>query len=225
MLQVVRTLLVALVGVSLNAHAAQLEVVVKDTAGAAVADAVASLRPVGGAALPAATGAARMDQHGLRFVPRVLAVQTGTEVEFPNSDQVRHHVYSFSAAKTFELRLYKAKPASPVLFDKPGLVTLGCNIHDWMLGYVVVVDTPYFATSGSDGVALIDEVPAGDYELDVWQPRLATSPAPQTQPVHVQGGRLVSAVTLSLKAPEPEPEPPTELEQKFRRYQQKSDGA
>jgi plastocyanin len=224
MFTLVRTLLVVLAGVSLDARCAQLEVDVKDTAGAAVADAVASLRPHGSSAAHADAGAT-MDQRGLRFIPRVLAVQAGTTVDFPNSDQVRHHVYSFSAAKTFELRLYQARPAAPVVFDKPGLVTLGCNIHDWMLGYVLVVDTPYFATTGVDGTASIDDLPAGDYDLDVWQPRLATSPQPFTRPLHLDGGRSVQTVTLILDAPEPEPAPPSELEQKFRRYQQKSDGA
>ncbi len=75
-----------------------------------------------------------MDQRNLAFVPDVLVVQTGTAVDFPNSDQVRHQVYSFSDAKTFQLALYAGRAHAPVVFNRAGLVTLGCNIHDSMLG-------------------------------------------------------------------------------------------
>ena len=109
-----------------------------------------------------------MDQVDKQFKPRVLPVQTGTSVDFPNSDKILHHVYSFSAAKTFELPLYKDKPAAPVLFDEPGVVTLGCNVHDWMIGYVVVVDTPWFAKTGKDGKISIKDAPPGDYKAYIW---------------------------------------------------------
>ena len=89
-----------------------------------------------------------MDQRGSQFVPHVLPVQAGTSVTFPNSDQIRHQVYSFSASKRFELPLYAGTSASPIRFDQPGIVVLGCNIHDWMIGYVVVLDTPYFGKTG-----------------------------------------------------------------------------
>ena len=94
---------------------------------------------------------ATIDQHNLMFVPQILVIRTGTDVEFPNSDQVRHQVYSFSAAKKFQLSLYAGRQHAPVNFDKPGLVTLGCNIHDAMIGYIYVTDSPWYGRTGSDG--------------------------------------------------------------------------
>ena len=100
----------------------------------------------------------------------MLAVRTGTSVSFPNSDDIRHQVYSFSPAKRFELRLYQGTPSEPVLFDKPGLVVLGCNIHDWMLGYIYVTDDPWFAVSDEHGRAAIADLPAGRYAVTLWHP-------------------------------------------------------
>ena len=91
---------------------------------------------------------------------------------FPNKDNIRHHVYSFSPARPFELKLYSGRPANPVVFDHAGLVTLGCNIHDVMLGYVLVVDTPYHAVSQADGLAVLHDIPAGDWQLHAWLPGL-----------------------------------------------------
>ena len=86
-----------------------------------------------------------IDQRDKQFIPYVTALQVGTSVWFANTDKIRHHVYSFSPAKKFELPLYAGVPAEPVVFDQPGFVTLGCNIHDWMIAYVAVLTTPYFA--------------------------------------------------------------------------------
>lgn len=113
-----------------------------------------------------------IDQIDRQFEPHVTIVQTGTAVHFPNNDDIRHHVYSFSDPKRFELPLYTGASANPVEFDEPGIVTLGCNIHDWMLAYVVVVDTPFFAVSDTDGAADIPNLPAGDYIVELWHPRL-----------------------------------------------------
>lgn len=85
---------------------------------------------------------AEMDQIKKQFSPHILVVQKGTEVSFPNSDSIQHHVYSFSPAKTFQLQLYKDQSPEPLPFDQQGKVELGCNVHDWMLGYIYVVDTP-----------------------------------------------------------------------------------
>ena len=116
-----------------------------------------------------------MVQQKKQFVPAVLVATVGTEVQFPNLDAVRHHVYSFSPTKKFEIKLYKGKEAQPVLFDQPGVVLLGCNIHDNMVGWIVVVDTPYHAQTGVDGAVpgrvRLDNVPAGSYQLRVWHPR------------------------------------------------------
>jgi hypothetical protein len=106
-------------------------------------------------------------------VPQILPVQTHAVVRFPNSDSVSHHVYSFSAAKRFALYLNKGKPGKDVAFDAPGVVTLGCNLHDWMLGYIVVLDTPYFTQTDAAGQATLASLPPGRYRLAVWHPRIA----------------------------------------------------
>jgi hypothetical protein len=93
-------------------------------------------------------------------------------VSFPNRDDIRHQVYSFSPAKRFELRLYKGTPSEPVLFDKPGLVVLGCNIHDWMVGYIYVTDDPWFAVSDATGTLHLDALPAGRYQVTLWHPQM-----------------------------------------------------
>lgn len=110
---------------------------------------------------------ANIEQKGKKFLPLVSVVPRGTSITFPNRDTVRHHVYSFSPAKTFELKLYSGVPASPVLFDKAGTVVLGCNIHDNMLAFIHIVDTPYFAKTDAGGNATLS-LPAGDYTLKAW---------------------------------------------------------
>lgn len=197
-------------------RAASFEASVVDGSGAGLADAVISLTPT--AAGPAATVAsASMDQRGLQFVPHVLVVQRGTAVSFPNSDQVRHHVYSFSPAKKFELRLYKSIPAEPVVFDKAGIATLGCNIHDWMLGYVVVVDTPLFAKTDDSGHLKIDGIPAGEYRLDLWHPRDLDAGTDRSEVIRIDAATPPRVFTIRTSPPPPAT-PPTELEQKFRAY-------
>jgi plastocyanin len=135
----------------------------------------------GASAAPEAT----MDQRQLQFVPHLLVVQSGTSVTFPNGDGVSHHVYSFSEAKTFELPLYKGDVHPPVVFEQAGIVVLGCNIHDGMLGYIVVVDTPHFARTNEQGVALIDGVPNGDYVVAAWTPRVRPTSLPPSLQVTV----------------------------------------
>jgi plastocyanin len=152
-----------------NLHAASLEAQVTTPAGNPVEYAAIVLKPASAQALtPPAP--ATIKQQGREFIPFVTIVQTGAAVDFPNLDPVKHHVYSFSRAKTFELKLYAGKPAKPLIFDKPGEVALGCNIHDWMEAYVLVVDTPYFAQTGANGRAIIDNLPPGKYRLRVWHP-------------------------------------------------------
>jgi plastocyanin len=119
---------------------------------------------------------ATIDQVNKRFVPRVTILRTGTAASFPNSDSIRHQVYSFSPAKTFSLKLYAGSPKEEVVFDKPGLVVLGCNIHDTMVGFVAVVDSPYFGKVPSSGQLAL-ELPPGRYLMLVWHPNLA-SPLP-----------------------------------------------
>ncbi|MBB5014686.1 methylamine utilization protein [Rehaibacterium terrae] len=138
--------------------------------GRPVANAVVTLSPVGRAATVTPMEAV-MDQVNSEFEPRVLVVTKGSRVHFPNRDRIRHQVYSFSPAKRFELPLYTGTPPEPVLFDRTGVVTLGCNIHDWMKGYIVVVDTPHFALSDAEGRVRL-EAPPGEYLLTAWHERL-----------------------------------------------------
>ena len=112
---------------------------------------------------------ATMDQVNRQFLPHILVVNKDTKIDFPNSDKIKHHVYSFSSAKTFEIKLYRDKSSEPRLFDQVGEVILGCNIHDWMLGYVYVVDTPWFGTTDVQG-NINFEVPEGKYTLKTWHP-------------------------------------------------------
>lgn len=113
-----------------------------------------------------------VDQRNYAFTPHVLAVRTNTLVYFPNSDNIRHQVYSFSPAKRFELRLYHGQTADPVLFDKPGMVVLGCNIHDSMVGYIYIFDSDFFAVADDSGRANINNIPAGRYSLSILHYRL-----------------------------------------------------
>lgn len=123
-----------------------------------------------------------MDQRDVSFVPHILIVEKGAPVEFPNSDVVAHHVYSFSRPNDFVLPLYKGVPPGPVSFDEDGVVTLGCNIHDGMLGYIVVVDTNVFGLTGDDGTVSLDvEAGASDFEVSAWSPRIRDSKGPLVQ--------------------------------------------
>jgi plastocyanin len=166
--------MLALLALLQGAQAAELRATVHDEQGRAIADAVVVAVPEG----PVAPSRAKLDQIeqiDLEFVPGVKAIQAGTAVSFPNRDKVRHHVYSFSHPKRFELPLYAGTPARPVVFETPGVVTIGCNIHDWMVGYIYVAESPHFAATGADGTALIRGIPVGRYTLRVWHPRLGTS--------------------------------------------------
>uniref|UniRef100_UPI00387F9B82 methylamine utilization protein n=1 Tax=Pseudoalteromonas mariniglutinosa TaxID=206042 RepID=UPI00387F9B82 len=125
-----------------------------------------------------------MNQKNRAFVPHVLVVHKGSEVECPNLDSIMHHVYSFSATKQFELKLYRDTPQRPIQFTDTGVVELGCNIHDWMLGYVVVVDSLFFAKTDQHGVAEMT-LPVGDYKLSIWHHRFADISRPETQLVSI----------------------------------------
>jgi plastocyanin len=165
-------LIAALLALPTSIEAADLRATVRDEQGRPVADAVVVAIPEG--ALPRGARS-RVDQVDLEFVPHVKAIHAGSSVSFPNRDRVRHHVYSFSPAKRFELPLYVGTPAEPVVFNQPGVVTIGCNIHDWMVGYIYVSPSPHFGTTGAEGAALVAGMPAGRYTVRVWHPRLAAA--------------------------------------------------
>ena len=180
---------------SLPACATELRVSVV-SAGKPVGDAVVSLHSAAAAAA-VRPGRAVVDQRGTRFIPRVSVVTTGTPVQFPNSDDVRHQVYSFSPAKRFELPLYSGRTAPPVVFDAPGVVVLGCNIHDWMVAYVVVVDSPYRALSDAAGAAVVD-APPGSYTLRVWHPEIKGG-QPIEQSLVLSGAAQQRSLALTLE--------------------------
>lgn len=152
----------------LAAHAAALTVQVQDTGGQALQDAVVYAEPVSGPPVPRQQKLAEIEQKGRKFIPSVTVIQTGSSIAFPNNDTVRHHVYSFSPAKVFDLKLYTGQPENPVSFDKPGTVVIGCNIHDQMIAYIHVVPTPYFAKTDASGKARIEGLAAGRYQLKAW---------------------------------------------------------
>ena len=162
------------------ASAANVTIEVADADGKLLPDAAALLEPIGPKAPVKPLADVQIAQDKRQFTPRVTIVTVGTPVAFPNFDTVRHHVYSFSPAKTFELKLYAGVPNAPVVFDRPGIAVLGCNIHDHMAAWVVVADTPWFARSADDGRARIDNVPPGNYRLRVWHPALGANVEPAT---------------------------------------------
>jgi len=156
---------------SIEAWAAQVTLDVLDANHKPLADVVVALEPSYKPEF-ARPLESTMDQREVRFSPRVLAVRTNTWVYFLNNDPIFHHVYSFSPAKRFELGVKQGKSSEPVLFDRPGKVVLGCNIHDQMLAYIYVLDTEWFGVTGANGRVRLTQLPAGDYELVIRHPRL-----------------------------------------------------
>jgi plastocyanin len=159
-----------------SAPAATLAVNVQTQDGRAVPKAVVTVRPLDGPPRRPAPIHAVMDQMNRAFTPDLLVIPVGSTVEFPNSDAVNHQIYSFSPAKRFQLPLYRGKPYPPVHFDQTGVVTLGCNIHDEMLAYLVVTDAPFYGRTNDAGT-WSTELPRGHYRVELWHPRLRESQA------------------------------------------------
>ncbi|MCI3946822.1 hypothetical protein K0038_03896 [Pseudomonas syringae] len=181
-----------------TASAATFTAQMLDNQGKPVAEAVVTLKGPPGAA-PLVLQAS-MDQRDQEFSPHVLAVHTGTQVKFPNSDNIRHQVYSFSPAKRFELRLYEGTPSDPLLFDKPGVVVLGCNIHDWMVGYIYVTDEPWFGVTDSNGQVRFDQVPVGHYVATLWHPQIEGMQPVSGGEFDVPAAGLTQRFSLPLEA-------------------------
>ncbi len=164
-----------------HAVAASLSVHVADQAGKPVEDAIVYAVPVDGK-LPARPPAgAVIAQRNKMFTPLVTVIQTGASVNLPNYDDIAHEVYSLSAPKRLELKLYRGVPAHPVVFDKPGLVVLGCNIHDMMVAYLFIVDTPFYAKTDSSGNANLAGLPGKSYRVTVLHYRQSDANARPTQ--------------------------------------------
>ena len=182
------------------APAAEVQVTVLDRDGAPVPGVAVYIESTGASALPAPATGAVMDQVDTRFVPHLLVVQAGTEVEFPNSDIVAHHVYSFSNPNDFMLPLYKGDAHAPVTFDKAGVVTLGCNIHDNMLGYILVVDSNIFGKTDQDGQLTLEVSLRGESNIKIWSPRIKDKGATLTRSLaDASNGTVVFKLSEKLR--------------------------
>lgn len=191
----------ALLMASLDAGASGIAVQVQDATGKLLSDVVVYAEPEAGAA-PKSAKPGVIEQRGLKFQPLVTVVQTGSLISFPNNDKVRHHIYSFSAPHKFDQKLYSGEAAAPQLFDKPGVVVLGCNIHDKMLAYVKVVDTPYYAKTDGSGAARIEIPAAGKYTLKAWHYAAVGGTIAEQQVTVKAGDALATAVfKLAIKPP------------------------
>jgi plastocyanin len=170
--------------------AAEVSVRITDQRGAPVADAIVTLTARGGAEVaPPARRPARahvIDQKDETFLPYLEVFRTGDTVVFRNSDRTRHHVYSFAAARQFEFVLMPGESSQPLLLDKPGVVAVGCNIHDQMITYLYVSDAPFVARSGEDGHARIGDLPPGTFDVRAWQPLLRPGGPDNAQTVTMQ---------------------------------------
>lgn len=194
------------VSLTLPARADPLDLLILDSQGEPLEHAVVLLP---GQISTTPSSVAVMDQVNKTFVPHVLVIQRGQQVLFPNSDNIRHHVYSFSPAKTFEIKLYAGTPEAPIAFDTAGIVVLGCNIHDNMVGYIVVADTPVAGIS--DGAGRIhleaDDLPPS---VRIWHPLLASQyPAPVTLPLPAADATGKRALILNVQQPTAAPAPAT----------------
>lgn len=155
------------------ARAADVAFVVVNARNKPVADAVVTAYPAGFKAEQIRfSWPQEMDQRNQQFDPFVLIVPVGASVGFPNRDAIRHHVYSFSPAKAFELKLYGKDETRSVRFDRAGVVALGCNIHDNMVAFIKVVDTPFAAKTDDKGQAQLKGLPAGQAQVRIWHPYL-----------------------------------------------------
>jgi len=186
---------------ALTARAGNVQIQVNAPNGKPLADAVVFLDSPAAKALAKPTIGAEVAQANRQVAPQVSVVTVGSQVLFPNHDTVRHHVYSFSPAKTFELKLYSGKPSNPVLFDRSGVVILGCNIHDNMAAWVVVVETPYFGKTDANGRLTLDAVPNGNYQLHAWHNSFAVGAPVQEQSLQVSNTESSIAFTLAGARP------------------------
>ncbi len=189
-----------------------VRLLVKDDAGQALSEVVVMAK---GAPASVNPEPAIMDQINKAFVPHVLVIEQGRSVKFPNSDDIRHHVYSFSKTKPFEIKLYSGSQQAPIVFDQPGVVALGCNIHDWMIGYIVVSDTAAVAKTNSTGTATL-EIGDKSAPLRLWHPRLLKgSQAAVDMPLPAPDKAGVTHLTLSVK-PLPNVKPASGFGNRFR---------
>jgi plastocyanin len=190
---------IAALALSATAQARDIAVTVRDAAGHPVEDAVVTLDAPGRAPPP---GHFTVNQKNTMFAPFVLVIPVGSTVDFTNLDPFRHHVYSFSPTKKFELKLFGKGEKRSVTFDKPGTVALGCNIHDTMQAFIQVVDTAFAAKTGKDGRVVLRGAPNGAAKLLVWHPHLR-APGNLMTVVAQAGGDVSLPVSVKLRRPAP----------------------
>ena len=189
-------------GLALSAPlcAAPLSVRVLDPAGRPVRDAVVTLYPAGSAArAPRAGGRFTVSQKSLQFHPFLTVVPVGSDVSFPNLDPTKHHVYSFSAAKRFELKLFARDQSRTVHFDRPGVVALGCNIHDQMSAYILVTNSAWTARTNAQGMVFFADAPNAPGRVTVWHPYLR-APGGIVQQA-VRSGQRGASFSIRLRPP------------------------
>jgi plastocyanin len=175
-----------------------VQVSVKDNKGAPVADAVVSLLPLDTKpALHPPEAPLVIAQRDQEFDPYVTALVVGSRVSFPNQDAIRHQVYSISKPKKFEIPLYGPGAGETLTFDQPGVVSLGCNIHDWMSAHIVVLETPFFLKTPAAGVATLSALPPGRYRLDIWHPRLVNET--KREVVIAPANSATQTISITLK--------------------------
>ena len=192
-------LALALVGAASPLAATPLSVRVVDSSGRPVRDAVVTLSPAAGARAPRAGGHFVVSQKDLQFHPFLTIVPVGADVSFPNLDSTKHHVYSFSAAKRFELKLFARDQSRTVRFEKPGVVALGCNIHDGMSAFIFVTDSAWTERTNGQGIASFADAPNGAGHVAVWHP-YSRAPGGIMQQAIGPGQRSAS-FSIRLRAP------------------------
>jgi plastocyanin len=196
-----RLLVLFLFAFAAPSYAADIIVTVKTPDGKPISNAVVSIESSAKSVAPK-VGSFELSQHDLTFDPFVLAIPVGSTVLFPNRDKVRHHVYSFSTAKKFELKLYSKEQSRSILFDKAGLIAIGCNIHDSMKAFIRVLSTPFFSKTGANGTVMLHGVPNGAAVVKVWQPYLKISDNEFVRKLTISGDNTLAFVG-SLRKPAP----------------------
>jgi plastocyanin len=195
--RMIRTALILSLMAPSAAHAATVDITVHGPDGQPLSDAVVMVetpdKPAGPIRFP---WPMVMAQQNIAFVPHILIAPVGATVALPNHDRVRHEVYSFSKVKKFDIKLYGRDETRSVTFDKPGVVALGCNIHDTMSGFIIVVDTPFAAQTDAQGHVHLTGVPDGPVTVNVWSPSLRVPGNLIGQPATIAGADYATTLTV-----------------------------
>lgn len=187
---------------AMPASAASLTVRIVDAKRNPVSDAVVTLKPQGAAApLPRVGSGYRITQKDTQFHPLVSVVPVGATLAFPNLDPFRHHAYSFSPPKRFELKLFARDQTRSVIFDRPGIVAIGCNIHDSMSAYVFVTDTVWTARSGANGSVVLHDTPTRPFSLQLWHPYLRAPGGIMSRSMTAASADRSETITVRLRPP------------------------